>query len=49
MTTIRLWLALASNDRWHLHQLDIDNAFIHGELKEDVYMLIPDVLVIRFC
>lgn len=39
--TIRLVLALVVHFNWVVHQLDISNAFLHGYLKEEVFMEQP--------
>ncbi|KAI3757868.1 hypothetical protein L6452_05411 [Arctium lappa] len=42
METVRLILALAAYHEWEVHHLDVKSAFLHGELKEEVYVTQPE-------
>ena len=41
MDSIRLALAIAVAKGWEVHQMDVKNAFLHGDLSEEIYMEQP--------
>ncbi|XP_020675060.1 uncharacterized protein LOC110094222 [Dendrobium catenatum] len=45
MPTIRMLLALAVNRTWPVLQLDVSNAFLHGDLPDNIYMCQPQGFV----
>jgi hypothetical protein len=38
MDSIRLELSIAAAKGWEVHQMDVNNAFLHGDLSEEIYM-----------
>ncbi|RVW31461.1 Retrovirus-related Pol polyprotein from transposon RE1 [Vitis vinifera] len=41
MNTVRILLSLVTHYNWQLLQYDVKNAFLHGDLDEEIYMNIP--------
>ncbi|GAA0145496.1 transmembrane signal receptor [Lithospermum erythrorhizon] len=41
MVTVRIFLAIDASRNWELHQMNEHNAFLHGNLDEEVYMKVP--------
>lgn len=43
MTTVQTVLAIAGFQSWPLYQMNVINEFLHGDIKEKVYMhLLPE-------
>ena len=41
LSSIRILLAFAAENKLQIHQMDVVSAFLNGELKEEIYMRQP--------
>jgi hypothetical protein len=41
MTTVRIVMAIGVSKGWSIRQMDVKNAFQHGDLQEKLYMTPP--------
>jgi hypothetical protein len=41
-TTLRTLLSLAAREDWEVHHVDVVGAYLNGDLKEELYMEVPD-------
>ncbi len=41
MTIVKVIIAMAIIKGWSLHQMDVNNVFLHGDLQKEVYMEEP--------
>jgi hypothetical protein len=46
MESVRLLLALAAQEGWRVHHMDVKSAFLNGDLKEEVYVHQPPGFII---
>jgi len=47
LDTIRMLLALAAQNGWTIHQMDVKYAFLNGYLEEEIFVEQPEGFVIQ--
>lgn len=47
LTSVRIFLCLANQQNMTVFQLDVKNAFLNGDLKEEIYMWPPEGLALK--
>ena len=47
MESIRILIAIAAQEEWELHHVDVKTAFLNGEIKEDIYISQPEGFEIK--
>jgi ABC-type lipoprotein release transport system permease subunit len=40
--SLRMIFAISALNGWHVHSMDVDNAFLVSDLEEEIYMEIPE-------
>lgn len=41
METLRTVLTIVASRKWFIHQIDVHNAFLQGDLHDEIYMELP--------
>ena len=41
LASIHVLISLPNSNNWPLHQLEVKNAFLHGDLQEEIYVKQP--------
>lgn len=40
--TVRTFLAIGASKQWQIHQVDVNNAYLHGHIEEEIYLQPPE-------